>query len=760
MSSARRGVQSASNQDQIILGKSKVVAALSRGTDWCGALLLILAFSALIMPWEAYAAVAPGDLDPNFGGTPTVVTANYSVNDQGYDVAVDGTDMYLVGVDSVSGNLQWRIEKRDATTGALNLTFGSGTGAVLSNPSGGADIARVVVVDGTDLYVAGIDFTPGNDQWRIEKRDTTTGALDSTFGSGTGIVTINPSAGSDVIRAIILDSTGLYVVGYDDNSGDVQWRIEKRDKTTGVLDSTFGSGTGVVNSNPSAGLDFAYAVELDSTGLYVAGFDFSLGSAQLRIEKLNKTTGALNLAFGGGTGIITSNLSSNDQIFDLAVEGIDLYVVGIDISLGNFQWRLEKRDATTGALDGTFGSGTGVVTSNPTLASDYPYAVAVDATGVYVAGIENFGGPDSQWRVEKRDKITGALDATFGSGTGVVTSNPSVGLDYIYSAVVDPPGTYDGIGLYIIGFDSSPGNPQLRLEKLDTITGELKLRTDPGVVISNPTVGLGSEEARDIVLDGTSLYVIGTELVSGGDFQWRIEKRDAKTGALVVGFDGDGVVTVNPSAVNDSVEDVAVDATGLYVIGTELVSGGDFQWRIEKRDKTTGALDLTFGGGTGVVTSNPSVAADVPYAVAVDATGIYVAGYNANGVDLLWRIEKRDLSTGALDTTFGPGTGVMEWNPTPWNDIPYNMVLDATSIYTVGVSGGPSSYWYMEKRDKMTGGWDTNWGPSGSVEVHIQRPGHCIPLLHPPPPIKSTKIFKPRNIQTCGVNKHGFCIVH
>ena len=39
-----------------------------------------------------------------------------------------------------------------------------------SNPSDRSDYARAVAVDGSGLYVVGVDRSPGDGQWRIEKR--------------------------------------------------------------------------------------------------------------------------------------------------------------------------------------------------------------------------------------------------------------------------------------------------------------------------------------------------------------------------------------------------------------------------------------------------------------------------------------------------------------------------------------------------------------------------------------------------------------
>ena len=55
------------------------------------------------------------------------------------------------------------------------------------------------------------------------------GALVPGFGAF-GAVTGDPSTASDVAFSIAIDSTAMYVVGYDCSPGASQWRIEKRVK--------------------------------------------------------------------------------------------------------------------------------------------------------------------------------------------------------------------------------------------------------------------------------------------------------------------------------------------------------------------------------------------------------------------------------------------------------------------------------------------------------------------------------------------------
>ena len=153
------------------------------------------------------------------------------------------------------------MKKRSLTTGALiwNQTNTS-SGAITS-----------IAVDSSGIYVGGWDYSQSNNQWRIEKRNLTTGALIWTQ-------TINPSLGNDIIQSVAVDSSGIYVGGWDYSQSNNQWRIEKRSLTTGALIWT-------QTSNPSSGYDSANSVAVDSSGIYVGGYDSLPGNNEWRIEK-------------------------------------------------------------------------------------------------------------------------------------------------------------------------------------------------------------------------------------------------------------------------------------------------------------------------------------------------------------------------------------------------------------------------------------------------------------------------------------------
>lgn len=380
----------------------------------------------------------------------------------------------------------------------------------------------------------------------------------------------------------------------------------------------------VQTSNPSGGGDLAYDVAVDSTGIYVVGsYVVGAGDAGWRIEKRD---------LSGGTLIWeqTSNPSSGiDWASGVAVDGMAIYVAGIDNTAGNYQWRIEKRDLNNGALIWQ-------QTSNPGPGNDVVSGVAVDGTGIYVVGTYNISPGDYGWRIEKRDLSSGAL-------VWEQISNPTAENDEANGIAID------GTGIYVVGVDNATGYWQWRIEKRDLNTGSIIWQQT-----FNPSSG--SDKATGVASYGSAIYVVGTEMVTGTDYRWRIEKRDLNTGLLI------WQQTPNPGAWGDWPSDIAVDSSGIYVVGVEQLSANDFQWRMEKRDLKTGTLIWT-------TTSNPSSAEDRANGIGIDGSGIYVVGVDYAPSNWEWRIEKRSLSTG-ISINEDPPTPTIHIYPIP----PHNFI--------------------------------------------------------------------------------------
>jgi hypothetical protein len=296
-----------------------------------------------------------------------------------WSVSGDVSGIYAVGYDSSPGDLEWRIEKRSLTDGTLLWTQ-------TSNPSAGADFAYGVAVDASGIYVVGIDNSPGNNEWRIEKRSLSDGKVIWTQ-------TSNPSGGVDWALGVATDASGIYVVGYDSFPGDLEWRIEKRSLTNGepiwtqTSNPTHGEASGIYLG------DRAFGVAADSSGIYVVGFDNSPApdDVEWRIEKRALADG--NLLWNQ-----TENPSPReDRAFGVGVDASGMYAVGFDSTPGpgDLEWRGEKRNRDDGALLWT-------QTDNPSVGEDWAWAVAVRVSGVYVAGFDSSHGEDNvEWRIEK-----------------------------------------------------------------------------------------------------------------------------------------------------------------------------------------------------------------------------------------------------------------------------------------------------------------------------------------------------------------------
>jgi hypothetical protein len=396
----------------------------------------------------------------------------------------------------------------------------------------------------------------------------------------------NPSGSFDEVSAMAKDANALYIVGYDQVPGYTRWRIEKRNLSDGTLVNSFGPGGVVaVDTGSDAG---ASAIAIDSTFMYVVGYDADPGYLEWRIEKRYLSDGTPDISFGTA-GIKTSG-TTTAVATAIAIDATYMYVAGFDTTPANkLEWRIEKRSLTTGATITAFGTN-GIVTTHPSgSGDDIPYGIAVDANALYIVGSDEVASPGitTGWRIEKRDIVTGATITGF--GTDGFISDPSAEFDEALDIAIDT--NY----MYVAGYDSKTTN---------------------------------------------------------FDDEWRIEKRNLSDGSLVTSFGSGGIIQENPSFANadswDDAQTITIDANYMYVAGYDSnTSTGDEQWRIEKRNLSNGMFVTTFGNG-GVINSNANTSTGLyirfneVFAIAVDDSYLYAAGLDSlSDTDAEWRIEKR-----------------------------------------------------------------------------------------------------------------------
>ncbi len=193
----------------------------------------------------------------------------------------------------------------------------------------------------------------------------------------------NLAYGDESVHDITVDDEGnITLVGYDNTTGNLAWRIEKRrpDGTllwSKVLD--FSSGT-----------DMASGVITDSqNNVIVCGHDNVNGNEQWRVIKFDKD--------GNWLWNYTWNPSNNDD--EATVCGVDsndnILVGGWDNSPGDDQWVVKKLDSDGNEIDSWI--------YNPTAGSDRLFSLVVDKydNSVYVGGDHFVSGNDWNFAIRK-----------------------------------------------------------------------------------------------------------------------------------------------------------------------------------------------------------------------------------------------------------------------------------------------------------------------------------------------------------------------
>ena len=507
------------------------------------------------------------------------------------------------GVRNTQANTMFHDYSWSFQTGALPDTAAPSVSSVL--PANGA-------TDVSTATTAEAGFSEAMDPNTI---DTTTfllkdnasnpvGGTVAYWGNSARFTPDSPLAASTTYTATI--TTGAKDSGGNSLASDYSWSFATGTSQQGALDANFATG-GVVSVNGNVSTDI-YGLASDGTWLYAAGYS----NAQGRIEKRNLSDGSLDNGFGT-SGVVDT--AWNTAVYAFATDATYMYLAERDGSASpTFQWRIEKRRLSDGALDPGFGTSGAVTTAQSTYPFTDPKSIAIDADYMYVAGFVATSST-KQWRIEKRRLSDGSLVSNFGSN-GVITSAQTSTYPVGNVKLV-----IDSTAMYVAGQASNGG----QIEKRHLSDGSL----DPAFGTSGVVIGSNpSDSYNSIALDGSYLYA--------GTSTW-LEKRRLDNGALDASFGTNGVLDTN-SGTNMNLRAITVDAPYLYLAGTGYFANRE--WRIEKRNLSDGAFVASFGTG-GAVTSFPSSQEELN-ALAVTGTFICAGGYGMVPTDnYQWRIEKR-----------------------------------------------------------------------------------------------------------------------
>ena len=297
--------------------------------------------------------------------------------------------------------------------------------------------------------------------------------------------------------------------------------------------------------------------------------------------------------------------------------------------------------AAAGDLDPTFGGGDGVATT-PIGTVDQAFGMTIDPSGrILVAGSAFAASTKKDFAVARYD-AGGSLDATFGGGDGVVTTNFATGS---YDEALDV--SVDAAGSVVVAGTSTTGTQSDVAVARYLDDGSLDAAFDgDGKVVTDVGGGADAGNALAITADDGVVVAGGAFTGSTTDFA---AVRYTAAGALDASFDGDGIVTTDFVGGNDVATGIAVDAGGNYVVGGSAENGTNKDDFALARYDASGALDPTLDADGKVVTTGNDQARDL----AIDATGrIVLAGSAFTGSTLDFAL-LRFRANGSIDTTFG-----------------------------------------------------------------------------------------------------------
>lgn len=327
------------------------------------------------------ASGAPGDLDPGFGGS-SHGRVLFDLGGSGFltDLAVQpGGGIITVGyrgsadVDAVVTRFHGD-GRHDARFGVVRLPgridATEKAQSVVVQPDG-----KIVVAGSVTDSLSGLSSMA---VWRLKP----SGAIDTSFGTD-GLVEVSGGVASvEAAFDVALDPTGKIVVAGVNVGVDADIAVVRL-RSSGALDPTFNVGTPLTLGNP--GLDVARAVAVQSDGkLVVAGSYAGVpGNAVLRITPGSSSAAAAPEFVAGVFGTLASNMT------DVAVTPSGRILALMAVPSPSTPGATDAsvvRLTSTGALDSSFGSGTGAVIDIPGTSTAPETLALLPHGGVVVTG--------------------------------------------------------------------------------------------------------------------------------------------------------------------------------------------------------------------------------------------------------------------------------------------------------------------------------------------------------------------------------------
>ena len=326
------------------------------------------------------------------------------------------------------------------------------------NGSGVASLSGLVygmAVQSDGKIVVAVDL-PGNAAG-VERLNTD-GSLDASFGSG-GIVSLTPSSSKNFVSAhgIVVQSDGnIVLVGNVVGTATV-WRFT----TSGKLDTTFGSGGSAAISVGSPRAVAMQNVTVNGSAqpmIVIAGFSTvtlkGKSHDELAVTRLT-SSGRTDTSFGSA-GLVAKDFGFSSLFMGLAIDSTNRIVAAGYASPGSGDEAVVAHYNVDGSVDSGFGTnGYSFVT---TLSKTQGWALALQADGKTLVGGTSWTSTGNPEMSVARLTTTGAPDGNFGSGGYSWADFSALGYPkgYGYGVLMQPDGKIVLAGSPAAGTGSGP----------------------------------------------------------------------------------------------------------------------------------------------------------------------------------------------------------------------------------------------------------------------------------------------------------------
>ena len=282
------------------------------------------------------------------------------------------------------------------------------------------------------------------------------GDLDPTFGvNGVALGSFGGSFGFSVARQT---DGKLVVAGRTDTGTGI---AVARYDASGAPDATFGvNGQAITDVGPLQDVAVRVLVQPDGKIVAVGTSDVVNDGSDVEVVLVRYDAGGMHDGTFGTLGVVRTSLGTGtDFVQDAALQADGgIVVVGGGRSTDTVSDAFVLRFTSTGALDGTFGSG-GLVTLDFGGRNDQATGVVVQPDQNIVVATTSFNGPlfvDGGVAALTRLDPTGTPDPTFGTGGSVVYAPDTINV--FHGVLRQPDGklvVLGGSGLKLIRYDSA-----------------------------------------------------------------------------------------------------------------------------------------------------------------------------------------------------------------------------------------------------------------------------------------------------------------